>query len=133
LAEGLALRASARILAVDKDTVCGWLPSLGEHCARVRAYHFRNLHVTACQLDELWGSFVYKKEERLDPVEQVAGVSGDAWIWIACTPDWKLVPAWVVGKRTLANAKLLVKRLHSSSEGHLPLFTSDDLPHYAHA
>jgi len=52
---------------------------------------------------------------------------------VAFAPVWKLVPAWVVGKRTLGNAKLLVKRLHSTTDGHIPLFTSDDLPHYANA
>ncbi len=132
LAEGLAIRATARILEADKDTVCDWLPRLGEHCTRVLNYHFRNLHLTECQLDELW-TFVYKKEAQLDPLEQVAGVYGDAWIWIAFAPVWKLVPAWVVGKRSLENAKLLVKRLHATTDGHIPLFTSDDLPHYANA
>ena len=42
LAEGLAIRATARLLEVDKDTVCDWLPGLGQHCARVMAYHFRH-------------------------------------------------------------------------------------------
>jgi len=105
LAEGLAMRASARRLEVDKDTVCDGLPGLGQHCARVLAYHFRNWHLTECQLDELW-TFVYKKEEHLDPLEQLAGRYGDAWIWVAFAPVWKLGPAWVVGKRTLGNAKL---------------------------
>lgn len=43
------------------------------------------------------------------------------------------MPAWVVGKRTLENARLLVRRLRSTTDGHIPLFTSDDLPHYANA
>ena len=30
LAEGLSIRATWRLLALDKDTVCGWLPRLGE-------------------------------------------------------------------------------------------------------
>jgi len=132
LAEGLAIRATARIIEVDKDTVCAWLPRLGRHCARVIAYHFRNLHLTECQLDELW-TFVYKKEAHLEPLEQLAGMYGDAWIWVAFAPAWKLVPAWVVGKRTLPNARLLVKRLRSTTDGHIPLFTSDNLPHYADA
>jgi IS1 family transposase len=132
LAEGLAIRATARLLEVDKDTVCDWLPGLGQHCARVMVYHFRHLHLTECQLDELW-TFVYKKEEHLDPIERLAGVYGDAWIWVAFAPVWKLVPAWVVGKRSLGNAKLLVKRLRSTTDGYIPLFTSDDLPHYANA
>jgi transposase len=53
LAEGLSIRATARVLGVDKDTVCGWVRQLGEHCADVAAYHFRQLHLTECQLDEL--------------------------------------------------------------------------------
>ena len=90
-----------------------WLPGLGQHGARVMAYHFRHLPLTECQLDELW-TFVYKKEEHLDAIERLAGVYGEAWIGVAFAPVWKLVPAWVVGKRTLRNAKLLVKRLRST-------------------
>lgn len=132
LAEGLAIRATARVLEVDKDTVCDWLPLLGNHSMRVLAYHFRNLHLTECQLDELW-TFIFKKEERLDAIEQLTGLHGDTWIWIAFAPAFKLVPAWVVGKRTAENARLLVKRLRATTDGHIPFFTSDDLPHYADA
>ena len=60
LAEGMSIRATARVLAVDKDTVCGWVRQLGAQCAGVAAYHFRQLHLTECQLDELW-TFVRKK------------------------------------------------------------------------
>lgn len=132
LAEGLAIRATGRILEVDKDTVCQWIPRLGQHCLRVMAYFFRNLHITECQLDELW-TFVRKKEKHLDPVEQVLSLYGDAWTWIAFVPACKLVVTWVVGKRTLAEAKRLIKRLKTSLDGHIPFFTSDELPHYADA
>jgi transposase-like protein len=60
LAEGLAIRATARLLEVDKDTVCDWLPGLSRHCARVMAYHFRNLHLMECQLDELPYLWVFR-------------------------------------------------------------------------
>ena len=132
LAEGLAIRATARVLEVDKDTVCDWLPILGNHSMGVLAYHFRNLHLTECQLDELW-TFIFKKENRLDAIERLASVYGDAWIWIAFAPVSKLVPAWVVGKRTAENAQLLVKRLRATTDGCIPFFTSDNLPHYADA
>jgi IS1 family transposase len=132
LAEGLAIRATARILQVDKDTVGQWVPRLGQHSLRLMAYYFRNLHITECQLDELW-TFVGKKENHLDPVEQLLGVYGDAWIWIAFAPQCKLVLTWVVGKRTLSEARGLIKRLKTSLDGHIPFFTSDDLAHYADA
>ena len=132
LAEGLSIRATARVLAVDKDTVCGWVRQLGMHCAGVAAYHFRHLHLTECQLDELW-TFVRKKEDRLTPLEQMLGVYGDTWVWIAFAPLSKIVPAWVAGKRTLRMGRQLVKTLKNRLDAHIPFFTSDDLPHYADA
>jgi transposase-like protein len=132
LAEGMSIRATARILEIDKDTVCQWVPRLGQHCLRMMAYYFHDLHITECQLDELW-TFVYKKEAHLDPVDRVLGLYGDAWVWIAFAPECKLVLAWVVGKRTLREAKQLIKDLKTSLDEHLRFFTSDNLPHYADA
>lgn len=132
LAEGLSLRATGRLVEVDKDTVNHWLPILGHHCQGVMNYFFRNLHLRECQLDELW-TFIYKKEARLTPLEKLVDVYGDTWVWIAFSPVHKLVPAWVVGKRTLLHARRLVFRLKSATDGHIPFFTSDELPHYAEA
>ena len=132
LAEGLALRATGRLFTVDKDTLCGWLPFLSEHCHRVMSYFFRDLHLNECQLDELW-TFVYKKAEHLEPLEQLLSHYGDAWIWIAFSPVFKLVPAWHVGERTLPDARKLIFRLKSATDEHIPFFTSDELPHYADA
>lgn len=132
LAEGLSIRATGRLLGVDKDTVNHWLPGLGRHGQRVMNYFFRNLPLAECQLDELW-TFIAKKEAQLTPLEKLAEVYGDAWVWIAFSPVCKLVPAWVVGKRTLAHARRLVFRLKSATNGQIPFFTSDELPHYADA
>jgi IS1 family transposase len=95
-------------------------------------YFFRNLPLRECQLDELW-TFISKKEAQLTPLEKLAEVYGDAWVWIAVSPVYKLGPAWVVGKRTLRHARRLGFRLKSATDGHLPFFTSDELPHYAAA
>jgi hypothetical protein len=43
------------------------------------------------------------------------------------------VAAFVVGKRDQEHANILLKRLHAVSCGYIPFFTSDQLPHYAHA
>jgi len=132
LAEGLAMRAVGRLFGLDKDTLCSWLPRLGEHCENVMSYFFHDLHLNECQLDELW-TFVYKKEDHLEPIEQLRSVYGDAWVWIAFSPVFKLVPAWLVGKRTLRDARKLIFRLKSATDEHIPFFTSDELPHYADA
>ncbi len=132
LAEGSSIRATGRLLTLDKDTVCHWVPRLGEHCNQVMSYFFRNLHLSECQLDELW-TFIFKKEDQLTPLDELLGIYGDAWVWIAFSPVCKLVPAWVVGKRTLPNARKLIFTLKSATDGHIPFFTSDELPHYADA
>jgi hypothetical protein len=74
LAEGHALRATARIVQVDKDTVCAWRHRVACHCRTVMLSFWHDLHVSACQLDELW-SFVPTKEAHLPG----AKISGDTY------------------------------------------------------
>ena len=132
LAEGNSLRGTGRIVDVDKDTVCDWVDRAGRHCRAVTTYLFDTLHSTECQVDELW-SFVRKKEAHLSAAEKVLALYGDAWVWIAFAPEWRLVAAFVVGKRDQAHANVLLERLPAVSCGYIPFFTSDQLPHYAHA
>jgi IS1 family transposase len=132
LAEGNSLRGTSRIVGADKDTVCRWLSRASDHCARVSGYLLRNLPLRECQLDELW-SFIHKKEQNLTPVEQILNEYGDVWVWLSFEPILKLMPAFVVGKRIQENANLLIAKTAAVSDGRKPLFTSDDLPHYAAA
>ncbi len=55
---------------------------------------------------------------------------GDAWVWLAFAPVWRLVLAFVVGKRTQENADLLLVRVKDVTDKHIPFFTSDQLPEY---
>lgn len=132
LAEGNALRATARIVQVDKDTVCAWLDRVARHCRTVMLSLWRNLHVNECQLDELW-SFVHTKEAPLPGATLYNATYGDAWVWIAFAPVWRLVGAFVIGKRDQANADLLLARVAHVTDDHLPFFTSDQLPQYKRA
>jgi transposase-like protein len=128
LVEGNSLRATGRILTMDKDTISEWVARLGEHCAQLAAYHFRKLHLSECQWDELW-TFVFKKKAHLTPLEQMLPLSGDTWIWVAFAPMSKLVPAWLASKRTLNDGKKFIQGLKNRLDAHIPFFTSDDLPH----
>lgn len=132
LAEGNSLRATARIVQVDKDTVCDWLDRAGQHCRLVMLYLWRKLHVTECQLDELW-SFVHTKEDNLPFAKIDDETYGDAWVWVAFAPVWRLVLAFVVGKRTQGSANLLLDRVAYITDEHVPFFTSDQLPEYTAA
>jgi transposase-like protein len=99
LAEGVSLRSAARIIQIDKDTACAWLDRAAQHCRLVMLHLWQNLPVAECQLDELW-SFVHTKEQYLPTAKLVCQTYGDAWVWIAFAPVWRLVLAFVVGKRT---------------------------------
>lgn len=132
LAEGNSIRGTSRILQIDKDTVCLWLDKAAKQCRLVMLYHWRNLHVTECQLDELW-SFVHTKEQNLICARLLCETYGDAWVWVAFAPTWRLVVAFVVGKRTQEHARLLLKRVAHVTDKHIPFFTSDQLPAYKDA
>jgi len=129
LAEGNSIRATGRIVQVDKDTVCNWLNRAARQCRLVMLYFWRQLHLTECQLDELW-SFVHTKEANLLGAKLLCETYGEAWVWIAFAPVWRMVVAFVVGKRTQENATLLLQRVEAVSDHHLPFFTSDQLPAY---
>lgn len=60
-AEGVGVRATARLLELDKDTVNRVILRAGEHCARVLSGLLTSLELTESQLDELW-TFVKKRK-----------------------------------------------------------------------
>ena len=60
-AEGVGVRATARLLELDKDTVNRVILRVGEHCATVLSHLLADLNLTEAQLDELW-TFVKKRK-----------------------------------------------------------------------
>ena len=66
-------------------------------------------------------------------LEKILAQYGDAWVWCAFDPVNKLLPVFVVGKRTMKNAKKLIARLDEVTDDTIPFFTSDELRHYERA
>jgi len=60
-AEGVGVRATARLLEMDKDTVNRVILRAGEHCANVLSGLLTSLGLTEVQLDELW-TFIKKRK-----------------------------------------------------------------------
>ena len=129
LAEGKSIHGTARIVQSDKDTVCAWLNRAANQCRLVMLCHWHDLSVTECQLDELW-SFVHTKEQNLVAAKRWRETDGDTWVWIAFAPEWRLVVAFVVGKRTQESANLLLDRVVYVTDDHIPFFTSDQWSAY---
>ncbi len=129
LAEGNSIRATARIVTIEEDTVSAWLDRAGKHCRLITLELWKNLRVTECQLDELW-SFVHTKQGHLEEVKLYKESYGDAWVWSAFAPVPRLVLAFVIGKRSQENADLLLQRVKHVTDDHIPFFTSDQLVAY---
>jgi IS1 family transposase len=132
LTEGVGVRATARIMNVDKKTVLRVLARAADHATRLSNSLIHNLIVSECQLDEMW-SFIGKKEARLEPIEKLEGILGDAWIWIAFDPAHKIVLAHVIGKRTEPHAVSLLRKVKHVTARMPDLFTSDQLDQYPRA
>src|SRR5215470_11102891 len=54
LAEGLGIRAVARVFEVDPNTVLQWLVEAADHLQAFSQYCLHDVHVTQVQLDELY-------------------------------------------------------------------------------
>jgi IS1 family transposase len=85
---------------------------------------------------EIWhgllrfGGFVHTKEANLAAAKLICQTYGDAWVWVAFAPLWRMMVAFVVGKRTQENANLLLERVYHVSDGSIPFFTSAQLAAY---
>jgi IS1 family transposase len=133
LAEGNSLRATARIVEVDKELVRNWLDRAARQCRAVMLYLWRELPATECQLDELW-SFVHTKQENLPGAQHYLDSYGETWVWLAFAPVWRLVLGFVVGNRDQTSANRLLGQVAQVTDAHiLPLFTSDQWPAYPQA
>ena len=59
--EGNGIRSTSRILELSKDSVNKIVLKAGNHAQKVLSDLLHSLHLSECQLDELW-SFVQKKK-----------------------------------------------------------------------
>ncbi|MBW1806150.1 MAG: IS1 family transposase [Deltaproteobacteria bacterium] len=73
-AEGVGVRATSRLLDINKDTVNRVILRAGEHCEIVLSNLLRSLKLKEAQLDELW-AFV-KKRNLLSKKKLVENGSG---------------------------------------------------------
>lgn len=132
LAEGNSLRATARIVEADKDQIGAWLDRAARQCRAVMLSLWRELPATECQLDELW-SFIHTKQENLPGAKDYVETYGDAWVWLAFAPVWRLVLGFVIGKHDQTSADRLLEQVAWVTDDTVPFFTSDQWPAYTQA
>jgi len=135
LAEGLGIRAVARVFEVDPNTVLQWLVEAADHLRAFSHALLQDVQVCQVQLDELFAILSAVKAGELGEDEAIERLShASHWVWVAIDPVSKLLLSIDVGERTLAMAQHLVHQVGQVlAPGCLPLFLTDGLKEYATA
>jgi IS1 family transposase len=135
LAEGLGIRAVARVFEVDPNTVLQWLVEVADHAATFTRYFLHDVRVTQVQLDELFALLSAVKAGDFSEAEAIRRLSrSPQWVWVVIDPVSKLLVALDVGDRTLAMAQRLVHQVvQVLAPGCVPLFLTDGFKEYTTA
>jgi hypothetical protein len=75
LAEGLGIRAVARVFEVDPNTVLPWLVEAADHLKTFSQYFLHNVRVTQIQLDELYVLLSAVKDDEVSAAEALKRLS----------------------------------------------------------
>src|SRR5215831_3107202 len=135
LAEGLGIRAVARVFEVDPNTVLQWLVEVADHAAAFTHYFLYDVRVTQVQLDELFALLSAVKTGEVSEGEAIQRLSRSPhWVWVAMDPVTKLLLGLDIGERTLAMAQRVVHQVRQVlAPGCVPLFLTDGLKEYTTA
>ena len=132
LAEGLGIRAAARVFEVDASTVLHWLVEAAEHLRAFSAYFLCEVHVNQVQLDELYAVLREVKAGEISEDEAINRLERSPyWVWTAMDSESKLLLVINVGTRTLAMAQRVVHQLGQVlAPNCVPLFLTDGFRDY---
>lgn len=110
LVEGLSVRSIERITGITKRAIIRVLCEYGEIAQEILDCEIVNLNCKFVQMDEIW-SYVQKKQKQCTEEEKAYGKVGDQYVFVAMDSDSKLVISSLTGKRSLENAKSIIKDL----------------------
>jgi IS1 family transposase len=135
LAEGLGIRATARVFEVAPHTVLQWLVEAAEQLRTFSAYFLCNLHLEQLQLDEVYAVLRARKAGEISEDAAIKRLERSPyWVWTVMDPRSKLLVVVDVGTRTLAMAQRVVHQVTQVlAPGCVPLFLTDGLKDYATA
>jgi transposase-like protein/IS1 family transposase len=132
LAEGLGIRATARVFEVDPNTVLQWLVEAAEQLQAFTRYVLCDVHVTQLQLDELYGVIRALNAGEISADTALERLEGARpWVWTAIDPVSKVLLAIEVGPRTVEMAQRVVHRVcQRLAPGCVPAWLSDGFQGY---
>ena len=112
LAEGLGIRATARVFEMDPNTVLQWLVEAAEQRQAFSSYFLCDTHINQVQLDELYAVLRGIKEGEISAQKAIKRLERSRyWVWTALDPESKLLLAIEIGPRTLAMAQRVVHQV----------------------
>ena len=134
-AEGLGIRATARVFEVDPNTVLSWLVEAAEQLRAFSAYFLCDLHLEQRQLDALYAVWRAVKDGARSEDEAIRRLERSPyWVWTAMAPTSKLLVVVDVGGRTLAMAQCVVQQgTRGLAPGCVPRLLTDGLKDYGTA
>src|SRR5262245_32931487 len=132
LAEGLGIRATARVFEVAPNTVLQWLVEAAEQLRAFSASFLCDLHLEQLQLEEGYAVRRGRKAATISDEEAIQRLErSPAWVWTAMDPQSKLLVVVDVGCRTLVMAQRVVHQVtRVLAPGCVPLFVTDGLKDY---
>lgn len=130
LVEGNSIRSTERMTGIHRDTIMRLLVEAGAGCADIMDEKMRELPCRRIQVDEIW-SYVGKKQRQLKPEDDRTRV-GDQWTFVAIDAETKLIPSYLVGKRTAVCANNFMRDLSMRLANRVQL-SSDAMDAYADA
>ena len=132
LAEGLGIRGTARVFAVDPNTVLQWLVEAAEQLQAFSRHVLHDVRVRQVQLDELFALLSAVKDGVVSEAEAIERLErSPQWVWAAMDPESKLLLALDVGDRTLAMAQRVVHQVAQVlAPDCAPLFLTDGFREY---
>ncbi len=106
LLEGSSIRSTERITRVHRDTICRLIVRFGDACREFLDQRMQNLStLTHLEFDEQW-TYVAKKQSRLTIAEREKRSDiGDIYLWTCVDRKTKLMPSFMLGKRSADNAR----------------------------
>jgi IS1 family transposase len=132
VAEGLGIRATARVFEVDPNTVLQWLVEAAEQLQAFSASFLCDVHVRQLQLDELYAMVRDVKEGAISAEQVIKRLERSRhWMWTAIDPESKSLLAIEVGPRTLEMAQRVVHRVAQRlASSCVPVWLSDGFKGY---
>jgi IS1 family transposase len=131
LCDGVGQRAVARLTDTDRKTVARLALKVGMGCTELHDRMMVGLHVSRCELDELWAYVARKRRQNEKPRRDIA-VTGDQYTYVALASSTRAIIAYRTGKRTSETTDEFIQDLRQRVIG-LPEISTDGYKPYQNA